>query len=282
MPRRAANRTGLQSGNLHPVGRGRLGQWSAVSAIIAVALTVNPAVAHAGAVTYTVEPFDYDGVNGISMSMTKIQLGGTLCPCVKVPYPADGLHNDAGVAALANTPLHAGDTVLGFSLGSQVISLYLAQHVPPPGVRFVLLGDTFARNDQLVAVRQGVPADIANEVILMAREYDGWSDFPTVMSSPNYQLALQNAQYGAGIIHNYANARLDHPANVVTRRGNITALLIPTQHLPLNTWRRWWGQSAQADQLDAQQRPLIDSAYDRPVPTPEQRAAATSEQVANT
>ncbi|MCV7258360.1 PE-PPE domain-containing protein [Mycobacterium shimoidei] len=253
-----------------------------LTAIIVVAVPMNPGAARASAVTYTVEPFDYDGVNGISMSMTKLQLGGTLCPCVKVPYPADGLHNDAGVAALANTPLHAGDTVLGFSLGSQVISLYLARHTPPPGVRFVLLGDTFARNDQLVAVRQGVPPDIANEVILMAREYDGWSDFPTAMMSPNYPLALQNAQYGAGIIHNYANARLDHPANVVTRRGNITALLIPTQHLPLNTWRRWWGQSAQADQLDALQRPLIDSAYDRPVPTPQQRAAATSEQVANT
>ena len=90
----------------------------------------------------------------MTVSVTQTELGGTLCPCVKVPYPADGLHNAEGVTALANTPLHSGDTVLGFSLGSQVISLYLAQHTPPPGVRFVLLGDTFARNDQLVAVRE--------------------------------------------------------------------------------------------------------------------------------
>jgi hypothetical protein len=178
--------------------------------------------------------------------------------------------------------LHSGDTVLGFSLGSQVVSLYLAQHTPPPGVRFVLLGDTLARNDQLAAERQGVPANIANQVILMARQYDGWSDYPTITTSPNYQLAMQNAESSAANIHNYVTAQLNNPANVVTTRGNITAILIPTQHLPLNDPKRWSGQSAEADQLDAQQRPLIDSAYnDRPGPTPAQLAASTGEQAAN-
>src|ERR1700758_269252 len=158
----------------------------AIMLAIAAALVINPGVAEAAGITYTVEPFDLDGVGGMSMSVTQKQLGGALCPCIKVSYPADGLHNDAGVGALANAPLHSGDTVLGFSLGSQVISLYLAQHTPPPGVRFVLLGDTFARNDQLVAVGQGIPADIANQVTLVAREYDGWSDAPTKTASPNY------------------------------------------------------------------------------------------------
>jgi hypothetical protein len=258
-----------------------LGKGSAVMASISVALMLNPAVANAGGVTYTVEPFDFDGVMGMTMSVTQTELGGTLCPCVKVPYPADGMHNDAGVAALANTPLHSGDTVLGFSLGSQVISLYLAQHTPPPGVRFVLLGDTFARNDQLVAARQGIPGNIANQVILVAREYDGWSDSPTNTGSPNYQLAMQNAEQGAATIHNYVDAQLDNPANVVTTRGNITSILIPTQHLPLNNSRRSTGSSTEADGLDAQQRPLIDSAYNRPAPTPDQLAASTGEQVAN-
>jgi hypothetical protein len=248
---------------------------------IAAALMINPGVAEAAGVTYTVEPFDFDGVGGMSMSVTQKQLGGALCPCVKVPYPADGLHNDAGSAAIANAPLHSGDTVVGFSLGSQVISLYLAQHTPPPGVRFVLLGDTFARNDQLVAVHQGIPADVANQVTLVVREYDGWSDSPTNKDSPNYGLAMQNAQMGAATIHDYVDARIDDPANVVNTRGNITTVLIPTQHLPLNNSRRSSGASAEADQLDAQQRPLIDSAYDRPGPTPEQLAASTAEQVKN-
>jgi hypothetical protein len=83
---------------------------------------------------------------------------------------------------------------------------------------------------------------------------------------------------GATSIHNYVDARIEDPANVVTTRGNITSVLIPTQHLPINSPRRL-PRPADADQLDAQQRPLIDSAYDRPVPTPEQLAASTDEQV---
>jgi PE-PPE domain len=145
----------------------------------------------------------------------------------------------------------------------------------------VLLGDTFARNDHFVAGRQGIPGDIANQVTLVVREYDGWSDSPTNKASPNYGLAMQNAQMGAATIHDYVDARIDDPANVVTTRGNITSVLIPTQHLPLNNSRRSSGASAAADQLDAQQRPLIDSAYDRPGPTPEQLAASTGEQVRN-
>ncbi|MGB6206669.1 PE-PPE domain-containing protein [Mycobacterium sp.] len=255
----------------------------AVMASITVALSLDPPAAKAGGVTYTLEPFDYDGVNGTVVSLTKNQLGGTLCPCVKVSYPADGAHNAQGVTALVNTPLHAGDTVLGFSLGSQVVALYLSKYTPPPGVRFILLGDTFTHNDQIDSLGQGVPASIANQVILVARQYDGWSDYPTNLASPNYQLAWQNAQYGGGTIHDYVNVRLDNPANVVVTRGNITGILIPTQHLPLNDWRRWLGGGAQADQLDAQQRPLIDSAYnDRPGPTPDQVAGSTAEQVANT
>ncbi len=261
--------------------RGLAKGLAVVMASTIAAPMVNPAHAKADAVTYTVEPWDFDGVMGITMSQTQLQLGGRLCPCVKVPYPADGLHNDAGVAALANTPLRPGDTVLGFSLGSQVISLYLAQHTPPPGVRFVLLGDTFARNDQLVAVRQGIPADIANPVTLVARQYDGWSDFPTIATSPNYQLAMQNAQQGAVTIHDYVDARIEDPANVVTTRGNITAVLIPTQQLPLNSRLRASGRSGEADQLDLEQRPLIDSAYSRPGPTPAQLAASTDQQVQN-
>lgn len=266
--------TGLVTGLARLLAKGL-----AVIASVILALMMDPAVVRAAGITYTVEPFDYDGVRGTTMWVTRNQLGGRLCPCVKVPYPADGWHNDAGVAALAKTPLRPGDTVLGFSLGSQVVSLYLAKYKPPPGVRFVLLGDTFARNDQLVWFRQGVPADIANQVILVAREYDGWSDFPTNMASPGYALAMENARAGAAAIHDYVSARLEDPANVVTTRGNITAVLIPTQQLPLNGWRRWWGQGAEADRLDAQQRPLINSAYNRPSPTLQQVAAAAAEQV---
>ena len=83
---------------------------------------------------------------------------------------------------------------------------------------------------------------------------------------------------GAATIHDYVKAHLEDSANVVTTRGNITAILIPTQHLPLNRMKRMFGSDSAADELDAQQRPLVDSAYDRPSPTAEQLAASTGEQ----
>jgi pimeloyl-ACP methyl ester carboxylesterase len=245
---------------------------------VTVAVMTNVAVSHAAGTTYTLEPFDYDDVGSTVMNITQQQLGGTLCPCVKIPYPADGLHNAQGVAAIAKTPLQSGDTVLGFSLGSQVIALYLAQHTPPAGVRFVMLGDTFNHNNQMVALGQGVPANIANQVILVVRQYDGWTDYPDISTSPNFSLSWRNSEMGAALIHDYVNARLDNSANVVTTRGNITAILVPTQHLPLNDMQRLFGPSPTADALDTKDRPLVDSAYSRPSPTAAQLAASTSEQ----
>ena len=255
-----------------------LGKRLTVIASVSVAVMTNVAVARAAGTTYTLEPFDYDDVGWTTMNLTQQQLGGTLCPCVKIPYPADGLHNAAGVAAIAKTPLRAGDTVMGFSLGAQVVALYLAKNSPPPGVRFILLGDTPTHNSQVSFLGQGVPANIANQVILVARQYDGWSDYPMVTTTPNFTLSWRNAQMGGALIHDYVNARLDNPANVVTTQGNITGILIPTQHLPLNDLQRLFGPSPSADALDAKQRPLVDSAYGRPGPTAAQVAASTSEQ----
>ena len=56
-----------------------------VISTVTVAVMTNAAVAHAGGTTYTLEPFDYDDVGSTTMNITQQQLGGTLCPCVKVP-----------------------------------------------------------------------------------------------------------------------------------------------------------------------------------------------------
>jgi hypothetical protein len=217
--------------------------------------------------------------------VTQMQLHGSLCPCMKIPYIADGNHDQQGADAIWKVVqkgiIKAGDNLMGFSLGTQVISLFLSQHTLPPDVRVVLLGDTFARNDQLVSQAQGVPPDIANPVLMVVNEYDGWSDQPTNASAPGYAIAVQNATLGGeDRLHNYINASLDNPASVVNVRGNITAIRIPTQHLPQNDWARDEGMSAYADQLDAEQRAQIDGAYaPEVVPTPQQLAAATGEQV---
>jgi hypothetical protein len=62
----------------------------------------------AGAMTYTMEPTDFDGVLGIVVNVTQQQLGGTLCPCTKIPYPADGLSIAQGVAGLGICPIEGG------------------------------------------------------------------------------------------------------------------------------------------------------------------------------
>jgi hypothetical protein len=251
---------------------------------IGVNVVVPQASADDGPITYTLEPFDFDGHFGLGVNLTQLQLGGTLCPCVKVPYVSDGMpwNNQGGAdnvdKLMQKGTIKAGDTVMGFSLGIQVLSLYLSQHVPPSGVRFVLVGDTFERNQELVDKDQGVPWDIANEVIMIANQYD-WSDDPDKRSAPGYRLAIQNQNAARSRIHSYVKARLGHPANVIRQRGNIRAELVPTIKLPINDWMREKGNNDDADDLDQQQRALIDDAYERPGPTPEQLAASIDEQV---
>ena len=215
----------------------------AAAAATASVLLTAPA---AGAMTYTLEATDFDGVLGIVINVTQQQLGGTLCPCTKIPYPADIVSNAQGVAALASTPLKAGDIVLGFSLGSVVASAYLNSHTPPPGVKFILLGDTSNPNGLLAATGLlplfggGIPPSTPDPVTIISRQYDGFSDFPTNVFAPGYLLAVLNAINGANTIHNdYTEASLlNNPANVTWTQGNITYELVPTQNLPINQgWR---------------------------------------------
>jgi pimeloyl-ACP methyl ester carboxylesterase len=255
--------------------------WKLIASLCVLAGLTSVAPAHAdGPITYTLEPWDGDGVIA-TFTLTQLNHGGSLCPCVKIPYPATGLPRDIqkGADNIAKVSLKPGDTVLGFSLGQRVVSLYLAQHTPPPGVKFLLDGATLESNQKLVDEGTGVPWDIPAPVTMVANEYDGWSDFPDKAASPGYNLAVRNANAGKRHVHNYINAQLHHPANVVTTRGNITAILIPTQKLPLNDGLRLRGLNAEADRLDAEQRAQIDDAYSRPKPSPEQLAAATDEQV---
>jgi hypothetical protein len=141
-----------------------------------------------------------------------------------------------------------------------------------------LAGDTFARNQQLVAQGQGIPWGIDNPVTMVVNEYDGWSDAPTKPGAAGYSLAWLTAGAGTQILHYYANANPDDPANVVTQVGNIKAVLIPTQHLPQNAYLRAVG-IAPSDAQEAAQRVQIDAAYDRPGSTPTRQRAAAAQQV---
>jgi hypothetical protein len=233
-------------------------------------------VAHADEpTTYTLEPF-LGGAFGIEV--TKQQFNGKFCPCTKIDYTADGFHNQEGADAIAQVDFKPGDKLMGFSLGVQVISLYLSQHKLPSYVDVILAGDTFARNQELVDAGQGIPADIENHVEMYVNEYDGWSDKPDEKVNYSYMLALQNAVAGTQRLHYYKNTDPDAPENIRETRGNITANLVPTQDLPQNDWLRPWWNSL-ADTLDNSQRTLIDSAYSRKGSTPTARAAASGQQV---
>lgn len=234
-------------------------------------------------ITYTVEPFDYDGTMGLTMTVTQDQFGGKMCPCMKIPYPADGsaANNQKGADAInaATAHMKAGDTLMGFSLGVQVISLFLAQHQLPEGVHVLLAGDTFARNAQLVAAGQGIPANISNDVTMVVNEYDGWSDSPDLTGDPGYATATIVAAAGTQRLHYYANADVNNPANVVVQVGNIKTVLIPTRNMPQNDYLRGMGMDASIDSIEAQQRPKANTAWSRPGSTKAQRDAAGAEQV---
>ena len=58
----------------------------AAAAATGLVLLTAPA---AGAMTYTLEPTDFDGVAPHLANVTQQQLGGTLCPCTKLPYRAN-------------------------------------------------------------------------------------------------------------------------------------------------------------------------------------------------
>jgi PE-PPE domain len=239
----------------------------------------------AGAMTYTLEALDFDGVFGLVQNQTQQMLGGTLCPCTKIPYPADGLSDQQGVTAITETPLTAGDTVLGYSLGSVVASAYLNANTPPPGVNFILLADTsnpnglFAATGLLPLFGGGVPANTPDPMTIISRQYDGWADFPQGLNALNI-LADLNAIAGMNLIHSdYTEVQLGDPANVTWQVGNVTYVMVPTQDLPINDWLRQLGLNNLANQLDAIERPIIDSAYPNvPQPTAAQIAESTSEQ----
>jgi hypothetical protein len=238
----------------------------------------NPPPPSEAPVTFTLEPFCFDGVLGVWYAeFTRQQLGGTLTPYVKIPYVASGLGSDVREGAaridewMQRGSIQAGDTVEGFSLGAQTVMYYLSEYTPPPGVKFMLVGCTFTRNQEVLDYGSwfwgtgGVPWDIENEVTMIAREFDGYSDKPDVEDAEGYDLAQRIARDGRYVLHDYVTAQLANRANVVDMRGNITAILVPTQWLP---------DYASEDDYDA-----INGAYSGPRPTTAQRAAATEEQV---
>lgn len=241
------------------------------------------------------------------------QLQGALCAapntCEPVPYPASlsMLSIPTGAAAL-NTLIDqtAGDIIVfGYSEGAQVAGQWLTRFAGTANslaadavgtaadaartVSFVLIGNPCRASggvDHALGsiVGTNVPADTPYQVIDVARQYDLWADFPTDTSN---RLAMWNAIAGSLFIHtDYSQVDLNDPNNVTWKDGNITNVLVPTPTLPLLyplqvVAKTPVGQLLKLDDvvqsLNARWKPIVDSAYDRPVPVPVTPPAAASE-----
>lgn len=189
-----------------------------------------------------------------------------------------------GIAALGEQP-QPGDTVVGYSQGAVVATAYKRDHLGN-GVNYVLLenpgrpnGGIFERFDGLYIPLLNVkfdgatpvvddPEEGAGTTVDIARQYDGWADFPTY---PLNLLATANALLGIVYLHGDTQ---DLDASALTdidtsdpryyqQHEDTTYYLVPTQRLPLLMPLRGVLPGAVLDRLDAPLRAVVETGYDR-------------------
>ena len=122
----------------------------------------------------------------------------------------------------------------------------------------------------------GSSAETPFDTIEIVREYDGFADWPD-----HYQpLAVTNALMGIAFVHTDYGADADPstPGTLVTQStnslgGTTTHYVVPTAALPVTALLRAAGIDTTA--LDAQLRPVIDSAYNARPTLPASNAATT-------
>jgi len=211
---------------------------------------------------------------------------------VKVPYTnlpsAGNVHKgaDALDKYLHSTP--GTKIVLGHSEGAQVEDDWLRRYGPgsdidPATVLFVLTGDPEGKyngcanipKSGCVAAYGGnhFPADTRYTVKVIARQYDYWADCPNDLSNwtalqNRYAASLVGGKGEAGQVHaDYSKIGLNDPANKTFVEGNATYILgaPATYYLPMVTLK--WALSSQKVKDDARLRPIVESAYQRPMGT---------------
>lgn len=211
---------------------------------------------------------------------------------VKVPYNnfpgatntnkgADNLDQ-----ALRSTP--GQKIVLGHSQGAQVIDAWLRRYGPtstvdPATVQFVLTGDLESKyngcanvpDSGCVAAYGGnnFPDDTPFTVKVIARQYDFYADCPNDLSNETAKknrsaATVVGGKGELGQVHgDYSKIGLNDPANKVFVEGNATYILgaPATYFLPMVTQE--WTPNSQKVIDDARLRPIVESAYSRPMGT---------------
>lgn len=177
-------------------------------------------------------------------------------------YPSDQLTSINTGRDNLNTALLAQSgrkVILAHSGGAVVASKWLhdlgnASTIPVADLLFVFIGNSVRRyGGVLYHDEYGVPVDTKYQVIDIARQYDGWCDWPTETDNENFLLAEMNAMTGATWVHPWYQQVDPFDTTMPSfQEGNITYLLSPT--------RPWW----QPDYAV----PFIEQAYNRPETAP--------------
>jgi hypothetical protein len=222
-------------------------------------------------------------------------------PYEKVPYNAgfrpfshggfgDLTFNDSvqqGADLLAQQQLAAGDLIFGYSQGAVAASVYKATHtgntyilVENPsrpnggvmqrfaGITIPFLDVTFSGSTPNNGV-DGAPGDPTFDV---ARQYDGWADFPRYLWNP---VAIANAVMGIVLLHSdvqtemtaaeleAARASGDSDYYQYDEGSNTHYYVIRTYPIPLLMPLDPILSDAAMAALDAPLRKFIETAYDR-------------------
>ncbi|OPX14659.1 PE-PPE domain-containing protein [Gordonia sp. i37] len=240
-----------------------------------------------GTEIYTIEPLDFNLIDAMAMLFQgRCSAAGAECrqvPTSASPDPSHlfGFPGEFGPISLGADSLdatlrangadiadaHHPILVFAYSQGAQVAGFWLRNlsadadsYAPPATTSFLLVGDP--ENTYGPWWLPKVPTTTPYHVTEFWKEYDGWADWP---SDPN-PLAVANAIAGMMFIHPtaYFSMNPDDPNDITWTDGNMTYVMAPTADLPLLDPLRWLGLTSVADELNAQWKPIVDSAYTRP------------------
>lgn len=174
-----------------------------------------------------------------------------------------------------------GDVIFGMSQGAVVASQYKAEHPDGTGNTFILVENPNRPNGGVLSRFAGLYIPILNisfngatpdngdTTIDIARQYDGWADFPTY---PLNLLATANAILGMVYVHGQTQTELT-AADIEAAKaaggmyyqqhGDTTYYLIRTPRLPLLMPLSGIVPDPILDAVDPVLRTLVELGYDR-------------------
>lgn len=175
-----------------------------------------------------------------------------------------------------------GDVIFGLSQGAAVVSAYKAEHPEPTGNTFILVENPNRPSGGVLSLFAGLHIPILNvsfngatpdngdPTVDIARQYDGWSDFPTY---PLNVLATVNAVLGMLYVHGQTQieltaddldaARTSGDSRYYQQHGATTYYLIRTPRLPLLMPLSGIVADPVLDAIDPVLRRFVELGYDR-------------------